>query len=70
MSKTHYIGLDVHKEKVAIAFTEEGSREEAHYHGQCGGSVPRTEECLRKLAKKLEIPFKELKVCYEPSRAR
>ncbi len=65
MNKTYYIGLDVHKEKTSVAFTEAGSRDEAIYHGQCGGSVPNTEATLRKVAKKLGVPFKELKVCYE-----
>ncbi len=62
MNKSYYIGLDVHKEKTSVAFTEAGSRDEAIYHGQCGGSVPNTEATLRKVAKKLGVPFKELKV--------
>lgn len=65
MNKTYYVGLDVHKEKNSIAYAEAGSRGESIYHGQCGGSVPNTENALRKLAKKLEVPFKSLKVCYE-----
>ena len=65
MNKTCYIGLDVHKETIAIAYTTEGSRKEATYHGSCGGSNPAAEGALRKLAKKLEVKFKDLKVCYE-----
>ncbi len=65
MKKTYYIGLDVHKESIAIAYTWEGSRKEAVYHGSCGGSNPAAESALRKLAKKLEVGFKDLKVCYE-----
>ena len=65
MNKTYYIGLDVHKEKIAIAYTHEGSREEATYYGTCGGSVQNTERTLRKIAKKLGVEFRDLKVCYE-----
>jgi hypothetical protein len=38
MKKKYYIGLDVHKESIAIAYTWAGSRKEATYHGECGGS--------------------------------
>ena len=65
MNKTHYIGLDVHSEKTAIAYALEGSRDEATYYGKCGGSVPNTEVTLRRLAKKIGVNFKDLKVCYE-----
>lgn len=65
MSNTYYIGLDVHKETIAIAYACGGNREDAVYHGQCSGSVPAAESALRKLAKKLEVKFCDLKVCYE-----
>ncbi len=65
MKKTYYIGLDVHKETIAIAHTLGQSRKEATYHGSCGGSNLAAEGALRKLAKKLGVGFKELKVCYE-----
>ena len=65
MNNTYYIGLDVHKESVAIAHALEGSRQEAQYYGTCRGSVQNTERTLRKLARKLEVEFKSLKVCYE-----
>ena len=65
MKKTYYIGLDVHKETIAIAYTFSGSRGQAVYHGECAGSNPAAEAALRKLAKKLGVPFKKLKVCYE-----
>jgi transposase len=63
--KTYYIGLDVHKESVAIAYTWAGSRQAAVYHGSCGGSNLAVERALRTLAKKLDVPLKELRVCYE-----
>ena len=65
MTKTYYIGLDVHKETIAIAYALGGTREDAVYHGECGGSVLSAERSLRKLAEKLGVEFKDLKVCYE-----
>ena len=65
MNNTYYIGLDVHKESIAIAYALGGSRKEATYHGSCGGSNLAAERALRTLAKKLEVRFKDLKVCYE-----
>jgi transposase len=65
MKKTYYIGLDVHKDSIAIAYALAGSRREPTYHGQCGGSNLAAERALRALAKKLGVAFKELKVCYE-----
>ena len=60
MNTTYYIGLDVHKESIAIAFSKEGDREDGTYHASCGGSNLCAERALRKLAKKLEVGFKEL----------
>ena len=65
MTNTYYIGLDVHKESIAIAIALGGSRKEAVYHGSCGGSNLAAERALRALAKKLGVKFKDLKVCYE-----
>ena len=60
MKKQYYIGLDVHKESIAIAYTFSGSRAEAKYHGTCGGS---------KLAKELGLKLQDLKICYEAALA-
>ena len=65
MKKKYYIGLDVHKESIAIAYTWEGSRSAPTYHGECGGSNLSAERALRALAKKLGVAFTELNVCYE-----
>jgi len=54
-----YVGLDVHKEKIAVAIAEEG-REEPRYWGM----IPHTPEEIRKLVKKLGEP-QTLRVCYE-----
>jgi hypothetical protein len=65
MSKTYYLGLDVHKEKVAIAHAAAGEREDPVYYGKCAASVQNTERTLRKIAKKLEVELRDLKICYE-----
>jgi transposase len=65
MKDTYYIGLDAHKNSIAIAYALGGSRAKSTFHGSCGGSLPATEKALRKIATKLEVKFKDLKVCYE-----
>ena len=65
MTKTYYIGLDVHKDSIAIAYTHEGSRQEDLLHGSCGGSNLAVERALRTLAIKPGLKIHDLKVCYE-----
>ena len=65
MNKTYYIGLDVHKDSIAIAYALEGSREDPSYYGECGGSILAAERTLRKLAKLLNQKLQDLKICYE-----
>ena len=47
MKKQYYIGLDVHKNSIAIAYTYTGSRSEPTYYGTFGGS---NLTCERKLS--------------------
>lgn len=54
-----YVGLDVHKEKIAVAIAEEGRKEPRYW-----GMIPHTPEDIRKLVKKLGEP-QTLRVCYE-----
>lgn len=54
-----YVGLDVSKEKVAVAIADEG-REKPRYWGM----IPHTPEAIRKLVKKLG-DIQNLRVCYE-----
>ncbi|PMC33658.1 IS110 family transposase [Bacillus sp. UMB0899] len=54
-----FVGLDVSKEKIAVAIAEEG-REEPRYYGM----IAHTPEAIRKLMKKLGEPH-TLRVCYE-----
>lgn len=56
---TKYVGLDVSKEKIAVAVAEEG-REEPRYWGM----IPNTAEAIRKLVNKLG-DVAQLRVCYE-----
>lgn len=65
MNKQYYIGLDVHKETIAIAYTHSRSRSEATFYKTCAGSNPSCERALRKLAKELNLKLQDLKVCYE-----
>ena len=65
MKTSYYIGLDVHKDSIAIAFTKAGERKEPTYFGECGGSVLAAERCLRRVAAKLGVALRDLKVCYE-----
>ena len=63
--KTYYIGLDVHKETTAIAYTYSYSRAKPTYYKECGGSNRAIELNLKRLAKELGVAFTDLKVCYE-----
>jgi len=65
MNTKYYIGLDVHKDTIAIAYISSTSRLEAIYHGTSAGSSPACERALRKLAKKLNVSLQELSICYE-----
>lgn len=56
----HYIGLDVHKESVAVSIAPSESTEVRHY-GTIGGRL----EDLDKVIKKLAAPEVELRFCYE-----
>lgn len=56
---TKFVGLDVSKEKIAVAIAEEG-REEPRYYGM----IVHTPEAIKKLMKKLGEPS-TLRVCYE-----
>jgi transposase len=58
--KVHYIGLDVHKETIAVAIAPAGDTEVRHY-GIIGGTL----NALDKLIGKLQQPELELRVVYE-----
>jgi transposase len=56
-----YVGLDVHKDTIAIALAEAGKRGEAREHGK----IANTAAALKMLAVKLARSGGELRFCYE-----
>jgi transposase len=56
-----YIGLDVHKDTIAVALAEVGKRGEVREHGK----ITNTPAALTKLAAKLSDGGRELRFCYE-----
>ena len=49
MNKQYYIGLDVHKETIAIAYTHAHSRNKPTFYKTCSGSNLSCERNLRKI---------------------
>ena len=56
-----YVGLDVHKDTIAVALAEMGRREEVREHGK----IANTPAALTGLAVKLARAGAELRFCYE-----
>src|SRR5246500_4601063 len=56
-----YVGLDVHKDTIAVALAEAGLRVEVREHGK----IPNTPAALKALSVKLAAARKELRFCYE-----
>lgn len=57
---TKYVGMDVHKETIAIAIAKEG-RDEAIYYGE----IHNTAEAIRKIVKKVASNGERVLFCYE-----
>ncbi len=57
---TKYVGLDVHKETIAVAIAQEGRSEPIYY-----GEIPNRAEALRKLVKKVASNGEKVSFCYE-----
>lgn len=55
-----YVGLDVSKEKIAVAIADEG-RESARYYG----AIPHTPDAVARMIRKLKGLGITLEVCYE-----
>ena len=55
-----YVGMDVHKETIAVAIAKEGRGDPAYY-----GKIPNTSEAIKKLIKKLASNGEKVSFCYE-----
>jgi transposase len=55
-----YVGLDVSKEKIAVAIADKG-REPARYYG----AIPHTQDAVARMIRKLKGSGITLEVCYE-----
>jgi hypothetical protein len=63
--RTTYVGLDVHKDGIAVAVAEGGLRGEVREYGRIANTPP----ALQRLARKLGQEGVALKFCYEAGRA-
>jgi len=57
---TKYVGMDVHKETIAVAIAKEGRGDPAYY-----GEIPNTSEAIRKLVRKVASNGEKVSFCYE-----
>ena len=62
MEYTTFVGLDVHKDTIAVAVAMEGEGKE---EALSLGTIPSSPDSLLKLLKRLAVSHKRLKFCYE-----
>ena len=60
-----FIGLDVHKESVAVAIAEEGRAGEVRSHGSISGDLHALEKVLGRIRHAHEIGNEQLRAVYE-----
>jgi transposase len=61
MIATKFIGLDVHKDTLAVAVADDSGEREVRFHG----TIPNTPDALRRFIARLSGPGVELRCCYE-----
>ena len=58
---TKHVGLDVHKDTIAVAVASEGEERKVRFHG----TIANTPEAVRRLVSRLARPGTALSLCYE-----
>lgn len=61
MIATKFIGLDVHKDTLAVAVADDSGEREVRFHG----TIPNTPDALRRFIARLSGPGVVLRCCYE-----
>ncbi|QHD69654.1 transposase [Sphingobium yanoikuyae] len=61
MSISKFVGLDVHKETIAVALADDGRTGEIRFYG----TIPNTQDSIRRLVARLSSPDVALHFCYE-----
>ena len=64
MNQTLYLGFDVHKDSIVIAYALSGGGDPKLY-GKCGGSNLAVERTLNRICKRFEVEKRNIRIAYE-----
>ena len=64
MEKTLYLGFDVHKDSIVIAYAQSGGGDPKLY-GKCAGSNLAVERALNRICKKFAVEKGQIRIAYE-----